>query len=151
MDWIYKALVNGEFDEMTAEIVCWSDFEQSFTLHDSYWFGQSVDIINGSGLFCAFDLDTFWQGDRIKNLFSDKTAILVIKFPDLSSIEFEEFAGDPEPNSPIGGTTYSSDKSLVIDNIYGGKIRLKPVDEIGIWLFDENRKQFQLFGKNEEA
>lgn len=148
MDWVYKALVEGEFDETTAEIACWSDFEQSFTLHDSYWIGLIVDILNGSGIFCAFDFDTFWQGDRIKNLFSEKRAVLVIKFPELMAVEFEEFSGDPEPNSPVGGTTLLADKTLVIDNIYGGKTRLKPVDEIGVWLFDENREQFQLFPKN---
>jgi len=113
------------------------------TLHDSYWAGFASEIAYGGDIVFCVDWDTFWQGKEIKEQFEEKRAYLFVKIPTPKKIEFSEFNRSVNSNSPIAGSTWENG-TLEIENIYGGKIRMTGVDEVGLWLYDESGKQYEL-------
>lgn len=136
-------LINNHLKQETAEVFSWKDFEGKFTLHDSSWLGMSVDVMYTGDVILGIDLDTHWQGDRIKKHFEDVNAYLFIRFSNVSKIELNKFGNEDIWNG-ISGAEYKN-KILNIENIIQGNVTLHNVDEAEFWLFDKNLKQVKLF------
>ncbi|MEM1222135.1 MAG: hypothetical protein AAGH40_05175 [Verrucomicrobiota bacterium] len=89
-----------------------------------------------------------WQGETIQKdgtlkKWRQKREYLFVKIPTPEKIEFSEFNRSAHNSSPIAGSAWE-DGALEIENIYGGKIRMTEVNEVGLWFYDEFGKQHEL-------
>ncbi len=135
-DWLNRMLIESELNDAEAQIVSWSEFEKRCTLHDSHWVGFISEVGYGGDLVFCLDWDTVWMPKEIKEKFDGETAYLFVKIPSPKTIEFIEFSRVVNSISPIADAVLKN-RTLEIMNIYGGKVTINEVDEIGLWLYNE--------------
>jgi hypothetical protein len=127
--WFYEALIEDSFPWSDGVAMSFEEFDQKYTLHDSYWIGAFLNIAYEPTATLAIVWDAVWLPDEIK----ESTPVvhdwpyLLIQLSDVEQFspgQYEDAMGACRTISGHEVVEVDGKKILAIEDVYGSQIHI---------------------------
>ncbi|MGF1733664.1 hypothetical protein [Photobacterium kasasachensis] len=128
-DWLYKKLIDSDFPWHKKASLSLEAFFEKYTLHDSYWVGVFHHVDLSQSVTIAFQWDSVWLPDEIKEGTSsvDDWPYLIFQLEGAKEVTTANFVDIDGVSRAISGAEVlelDGEKHLAIDDVYGGQVNV---------------------------
>jgi hypothetical protein len=128
-DWFYRDLIEDALPWQQGVVMSFDEFNQKYTLHDSYWIGAFFDVAYEPTVTLAISWDAVWLPDEIKQSTSivDDWPYLFIQLSEVEQLSPSSYGDMMDACRTISGCeveVVDGKKLLAIDDVYGGHIHI---------------------------
>lgn len=150
-EWLYKSIIESDFDWENVKQINFDYFHEKYTLHDSLWIGSFVDNAYEDTCILAFELDWFWLPDEEKEVNKLKEGDNVYVFfiiKGFKRMELSSYKYDPQSVRIVGKSEYSiigEEKVFVVTDIFGGETDFIYTNEVNVFTLNQDKMYLNIF------
>ncbi|MEH1792410.1 hypothetical protein [Nostoc sp.] len=140
--WLSQELINNRLPWQEGKNMSFGDFNEQYTLHDSYWIGIFYNIGYEQAITLAIDWDSVWLPDEIKKSIPDGELYIFIRLTGVEQISTANYIDIGNISRIIVGCEFEKiegKKFLAIDDVFGGQINILYKGEETFLALEKNR------------
>ncbi|MGF1733564.1 hypothetical protein [Photobacterium kasasachensis] len=128
-DWLYKKLIENDLPWHKKASLSLESFCEKYTLHDSFWVGVFHHVAFDQSVTIAFQWDSVWLPDDIKEgtSYFDDWPFLFFQLEGVKEVTTANFENLDGINRAIDGAEFlelDGEQHLAIDDVYGGQVNI---------------------------
>ncbi len=128
-NWLYQELIDNCLPWQEGKNMSFGDFNEQYTLHDSYWIGIFYNIGYEQAITLAIQWDAVWLPDEIKKNITvvDDYPYLFIRLRGIEQVSTANYVEIGDISRIIGSWEFEEiegKKFLAIDDVLGGQINI---------------------------
>ncbi len=128
-DWLYREIVENCLPWQQGRKINFKEFNETYTLHDSYWIGIFFNIAYEQTATLAIQWDAVWLPNEIKQNTSVLTdwPYLFIQLSGIEQLNTKNYTDMVDTCRAIASCKFEEiegKKFLVVDDVYGGQTNI---------------------------
>ncbi|MEH1776221.1 MAG: hypothetical protein V7K64_18565 [Nostoc sp.] len=141
--WLSQDIINNCLPWQSGKNMSFGDFNEQYTLHNSYWIGIFYNIGYEQAITLAIDWDSVWLPDEIKKSITVGEPYLFIRLTGVEQISTANYIDIGNISRIIVGCEFEKiegKKFLAIDDVFGGQINILCKGEETFLALEKNRR-----------